>query len=382
MEINYNIVSLIDILGLVQGVFLGLVLIIEGRRIKPKLFLGLFLIAYCAELLNSILHDLNILESEPWLLFLPFNFFYLILPLFYIYVKGISNINLTKKKIVLILLPGILEFISYTVLFMLSVGTKVKLHNSESFSNVLSLIEILSFAYSTYYIFLTIKFINKQKTKVEEFYSNTEGKLLTWAKGVLMFLFTFLIIILSSLFLEGIFYDDYIYPAISIINVVFIFWIGISGIKQSKLFVTKIASIKKIDHQQSDVNETNNRLKTNNKDHYEKLIALMDDEKLFLEPNLSLADVSLKLKITQRNLSELIRDESDKNFNQFVNHYRVEEAKKLLLDTSNNHLNMLGIAFDSGFSSKATFYSVFKKHTSLTPTLFKNNILPQNYTSL
>ena len=153
MEINYNIVSLIDILGLVQGVFLGLVLIIEGRRIKPKLFLGLFLIAYCAELLNSILRDLNILESEPWLLFLPFNFFYLILPLFYIYVKGISNINLTKKKIVLILLPGILEFISYTALFMLSVGTKVKLHNSESFSNVLSLIEILSFAYSIYYIF-------------------------------------------------------------------------------------------------------------------------------------------------------------------------------------------------------------------------------------
>ncbi|MDO6601003.1 helix-turn-helix transcriptional regulator [Tenacibaculum sp. 1_MG-2023] len=372
MEINYNIVSLIDILGLVQGVFLGLVLIIEGKRIKPKLFLGLFLIAYCAELLNSILRDLYILESEPWLLFLPFNFFYLILPLFYIYVKGISNINLTKKKIALILLPGILEFIGYTALFMLSVGTKVKLHNSESFSNVLYLIEILSFAYSMYYIFLTIKFINKQKTKVEEFYSNTEGKLLTWAKGVLMFLFSFLIIILSSLFLEGTFYDDYIYPTISIVNVVFIFWIGISGIKQSKLFVSKIVSIKKIDHQQSDVN---NRLKTNNKDHYEKLITLMDDENLFLEPNLSLADVSLKLKITQRNLSELIRDESDKNFNQFVNHYRVEEAKKLLLDTSNDHLNMLGIAFDSGFSSKATFYSVFKKHTLQTPKLFKNNTL-------
>jgi AraC-like DNA-binding protein len=376
MEINYNIVSLIDILGLVQGVFLGLVLIIEGRRIKPKLFLGLFLIAYCAELLNSILRDLNILESEPWLLFLPFNFLYLILPLFYIYVKGISNINLTKKKIVLILLPGILEFISYTALFMLSVGTKVKLNNSESFSIVLSLIEILSFAYSIYYIFLTIKFINKQKTKVEEFYSNTEGKLLTWAKDVLMFLFSFLIIMLSLFFLEGTFYDNYIYPAISTINVVFIFWIGISGIKQSKLFVSKIASIKKIDHQQSDVNETNNRLKTNNKDHYEKLITLMDEEKLFLEPNLSLVDVSLKLKITQRNLSELIRDESDKNFNQFVNHYRVEEAKKLLLDTSNDHLNMLGIAFDAGFSSKATFYSVFKKHTSHTPTSFKDSVLP------
>ena len=374
MEINYNIVSLIDILGLVQGVFLGLVLIIEGRRIKPKLFLGLFLITYCAELLNSILSDLNILELKPWLLFLPFNFYYLTIPLFYIYVIRISNSTLTKKKILLILLPGILEFIFYAILFAQDVDTKLRLDDSENFSVGLFLFMGLSFLYSIYYIILTIRFINKQKKNVEDYYSNTEGKLLTWAKGVMVFLLFFLVIVISTIFLEGKFYNNYIYLAISTINVIFIFWVGISGIRQIKLFISKNSSVKK-KHIESDFNEIPNDKSTLNKTQYKALTTLMIDEKLFLEPNLSLADVSLKLKITQRNLSELIRDESDKNFNQFVNHYRVEEAKKLLLDTSNDHLNMLGIAFDSGFSSKATFYSVFKKHTSHTPTSFKNSAL-------
>ncbi len=190
----------------------------------------------------------------------------------------------------------------------------------------------------------------------------------------MVFLLFFILIIISTIFVEGKFYTDYMYPFISSVNVIFIFWIGISGLRQPKLFVSK-NSITKKENIESSFNENSKNKSIINKTYYKKLIELMVGEKMFLEPNLSLADVSIKLKIPQRNLSELIREESDKNFNQFVNYYRVEEAKKLLLDSSNNHLNMLGIAFDSGFSSKATFYSVFKKHTSKTPKSFKNNNL-------
>ena len=374
MEINYNIISLIDILGLVQGVFLGLILVVESKRIKPKLFLGLFLLAYSAELLNSILGDLNILEFKPSLLYLPLDFRYLTIPLFYLYIKRIFNSPLTKKKNLLILLPGIIEFLFFAILFVLNLDTKLRIHNSEKFSNGIFLFAILSYPYSIYYAILTIKFINKQKKNVEDYYSNTEGKLLTWAKGVMVFLLFFILIIISTIFVEGKFYTDYMYPFISSVNVIFIFWIGISGLRQPKLFVSK-NSITKKENIESSFNENSKNKSIINKTYYKKLIELMVGEKMFLEPNLSLADVSIKLKIPQRNLSELIREESDKNFNQFVNYYRVEEAKKLLLDSSNNHLNMLGIAFDSGFSSKATFYSVFKKHTSKTPTSFKNNNL-------
>lgn len=373
MEINYNATSLIDILGFVQGLILGLILVIESKFSKPKLFLGFFLLTYSTELLNSIFQDLNILELKPNLLFLPLNFHFLTIPLFYIYVKKISNISLTKKKILYILFPGILEFLLYSFLFFLSVDTKLKISSSENFSFELFLFTVVLFPYSIYYAILTIKFINKQAESVENYYSNSEGKLLTWAKTVMIFMIIILSFIIFSLFLSNKFYTEFLYTFISSINVIFIFWVGISGIRQPKLFVSH-----NLTNKQKEIKNKLNKVSGNKPDIsyiYEKLTELMVDEKLFLEPNLSLADVAIKLQIPQRNLSELIREKSGKNFNKFINHYRIEEAKKLLLDTSNNHLNMLGIAFDSGFSSKATFYSVFKKHTLQTPTSFKNNKL-------
>jgi len=371
-DINYNITSLIDILGLVQGLFLGLFLISESRYQKSKLLLGLFLVVYSVELLNSIFEDLHILKANPNLLFIPFNFHYLVIPLFYLYVKNVSNSYLSKKKVFLILLPGILEFIFYCIIFLQRSDFKMNLFNSENFMEWMGMLVILSLPYSIYYGVLTIKHINKHKESVDNFYSNTEGKLLLWAKGVAIFLIFFISFIFSSIFVESKFYSEYIYPIMSAINVMFIFWIGISGIRQAKLFDSLDVSSENIE------TNLNNSVPVKTElinAHYSKLIELMSKEKFFLEPNISLADVAKKLEISQRNLSELIRENSNKNFNQFINYYRVEEAKKLLKDSSNNNLNMLGIAYDSGFNSKASFYSVFKKLSSVTPTEFKNNKL-------
>jgi len=374
-EINYNITSLIDIMGLVQGLFLGLILVIDGRRDqKQKLILGLFLIVYTAELLNSILEDLNILDQNSSLLFIPFNFYYLTMPLFYLYVRHVSNNILKKMKVVILLLPGILEFFTYSILFLQKTEQKLNFQNSDTFMFWLELLTMFSIPYSFYYGFLTIKYINKHKENVENYYSNTQGKLLLWAKGVTIFLLVFIFLMISSLFLGEEYRSEYAYPILSSINVLFIFWIGISGVKQSKIFDSRNLSLnQKSITDDSDTSKSNKTASENL--HYLKLVELMINDKIFLEPNISLVDVSKKLNISQRNLSELIRKNSNKNFNQFVNYYRVEEAKKLLKDSSNDNFNMLGIAYNAGFNSKASFYSVFKKFTSLTPTSFKNQDL-------
>jgi len=362
-------------MGLVQGLFLGLILVIDGRRDqKQKLILGLFLIVYTAELLNSILEDLNILDQNSSLLFIPFNFYYLTMPLFYLYVRHVSNNILKKMKVVILLLPGILEFFTYSILFLQKTEQKLNFQNSDTFMFWLELLTMFSIPYSFYYGFLTIKYINKHKENVENYYSNTQGKLLLWAKGVTIFLLVFIFLMISSLFLGEEYRSEYAYPILSSINVLFIFWIGISGVKQSKIFDSRNLSLnQKSITDDSDTSKSNKTASENL--HYLKLVELMINDKIFLEPNISLVDVSKKLNISQRNLSELIRKNSNKNFNQFVNYYRVEEAKKLLKDSSNDNFNMLGIAYNAGFNSKASFYSVFKKFTSLTPTSFKNQDL-------
>ncbi|WP_449397875.1 helix-turn-helix domain-containing protein [Chryseobacterium wanjuense] len=60
-----------------------------------------------------------------------------------------------------------------------------------------------------------------------------------------------------------------------------------------------------------------------------------------------------------------------KNFFQYVNEYRIEHAKKLLKDNSKNKLSILGIAYESGFNSKTSFNTTFKKLTNQTPSEFK-----------
>ncbi len=372
--IHYNITSLIDILGLVQGLFLGAILILESKKKKPTLFLGLFLLTYSFELLNAVLEDLNILDLHPRLLFLPINFLYLIIPLFYLYVKSITNSITTRKNVIFILLPGIIEFIFFTVVFLLPTQVKLDTWNTtNAFGVILDLLTLVSLPYSIYYVVRIIKHINSHRKKAEDYYSNLDGKLLSWAKGVILFIIIFHSFWMIEIFQEDLFFKTYTYPILSAINVIFIFWIGISGLRQSKVIGSKDESsdenveIEPLDDSQTEINEIQDK-------NFQRLVHLMVEEAYYKEPNLSLADVAKTLQVSQRKLSQLINTNTDQNFNQFVNYYRVEEAKKLLKDNAYNNLSMLGIAYDAGFNSKASFFSVFKKFTSVTPNTFKNQV--------
>lgn len=107
----------------------------------------------------------------------------------------------------------------------------------------------------------------------------------------------------------------------------------------------------------------------------EQLNRLMADEKIFLDNELSLPVLADKLKISIHDASYLINEVTGNNFYNYINSKRVEEAKRLLLTDKSEELNMLGIAFASGFNSKTTFNTAFKKWTGLSPTQYlKQNI--------
>ena len=103
----------------------------------------------------------------------------------------------------------------------------------------------------------------------------------------------------------------------------------------------------------------------------QKLENLMSFEKPFLNPTLGLPDLAARVKVTSHDLSYLINEGFGENFYQFVNRYRVEEAKRLLHSKEHQHLNMLGIAYESGYNSKTTFNTTFKKLTGLSPSEYQ-----------
>lgn len=109
------------------------------------------------------------------------------------------------------------------------------------------------------------------------------------------------------------------------------------------------------------------------KQKHTELLALMESQKPYLEPNLSLQELAERLEIPLHHLSQIINQFEDQNFNDFVNKYRVEEFINNAVQ--HPHYSFLAVAFDSGFNSKSTFNAVFRKHKGATPSEFMSSHL-------
>lgn len=101
-----------------------------------------------------------------------------------------------------------------------------------------------------------------------------------------------------------------------------------------------------------------------------KVLAYFEKEKCYLNPELTLSELATKLDTNTSVLSAVINSGFGKNFNDFVNEYRVEAFKRKAAAPDSKHLTLLAIAFDCGFNSKATFNRAFKKVTDVSPKAF------------
>ncbi len=106
----------------------------------------------------------------------------------------------------------------------------------------------------------------------------------------------------------------------------------------------------------------------------EKLLSHFDKEASYLNPDLSLRSLADQLDIHPNQLSWLLNESLGKNFNEFINHYRVEAFKHIAKDPAKSHITVLGLAYESGFNSKTVFNTYFKKETGLTPKQFLKDL--------
>ncbi|WP_348707553.1 helix-turn-helix domain-containing protein [Tenacibaculum sp. 190524A02b] len=109
---------------------------------------------------------------------------------------------------------------------------------------------------------------------------------------------------------------------------------------------------------------------SNSKKEYELLFQLISNDKLFLDPKLSLYKLSLIIEKNEKKVSTLINMYSGVNFNDFINNFRIEEFKKNILKEEYKEYSILGVALESGFSSKSTFYKAFRKSEKMSPKEF------------
>ncbi|WP_298223898.1 AraC family transcriptional regulator [Flavobacterium sp.] len=162
----------------------------------------------------------------------------------------------------------------------------------------------------------------------------------------------------------------------STITFVGVYFIAFHALKQKEVFPFQKKDQDAIDHliiENSGNDNPKKKLVPEDKLEALKaaLLQVMEQQKPFLEYDLSLIKLAALLETTPHLLSYTINNGFHENFYQFVNRYRIEEAQKLILDPNMNHLNLLGIGYEVGFNSKTAFFSTFKKITNQTPTAFK-----------
>jgi AraC-like DNA-binding protein len=110
------------------------------------------------------------------------------------------------------------------------------------------------------------------------------------------------------------------------------------------------------------------------KEYLQKLQELMEQQKLYRDSNLSLHSLAAQIGIPRHYLSQLINIELQKNFFDYINEFRINEAKEKLQIEENDSNTIISIAYQVGFNSQSTFYSAFKKKTGTTPANFKKAV--------
>jgi AraC-like DNA-binding protein len=147
---------------------------------------------------------------------------------------------------------------------------------------------------------------------------------------------------------------------------ILIYSIGYMGLKQPEIFLDP-SSIPP--HSESTEKYRRSGLSDESAEEIRrKLLTLMTSDKPFLSKDLTLQKLAERLKTSSHNLSEVINARMHQSYYDFINQYRIEEFKNRLADPESERFNLLSIAFDSGFQSKGTFNSIFKKFTGMTPS--------------
>jgi len=330
-------------------------------------------------------------------------------PLFYLYVKSLTNENFSfDGRKLLHFLPALIFFMINTPVFLMLTPEQSKWFIIYGFAETGSgqMVKLCTYIYYlwnfgvfalqiVFYLYLVIKEILQHKKKIREVFSNLQKKKLNWLIWCTGLFFALLVINNTLLQTDAV--DAIIVRiAYNIATIVITAFLGFAGLRQIDIYdEIKVADMAHTDgdshkvkdqgrdeiQQQTNVAEgINNKYVASALSEEEKkkivdvLENIMQTKKLFLNPELKITDVASEVLFPRKQISQAMNEKLSNNFYNFINRYRIEEAKRLLEDTKYSKFSIEGIAHQSGFNSRSSFYTAFRNETGVTPSQFRGKL--------
>ena len=359
---DFEWVSLIRAVGIFQGLLLGIILIASSKKSKSTLFLGLFLIGFSVEFLPELLSDLKFLDYNPRQLLFLLNLSWILFPLFFIYVQKISIIPV-ERITYWVIYPGLMGVIMHLILGMVDRNfTDWLLENTY----IYQIIYAISLVYSLYIIYRIVRLIQMHREEVRNQYSQPENRLLEWTSFFAFFCFALVATRIAALFMDR---SPVLHLIMSGLNIVIIALIAISGIFQYNVFnVISSSNNQQIPLGQEQAGSSITA--TKGREILNKMDKLMNDTKIYLRQDLTITDVAQEIKEHPRTISIALNTYYKKNFNTYINEFRILTAEKMLKEGYTQQKSIEGLSQEVGFRSKTSFYRSFKENTGLTPLEF------------
>lgn len=355
-----KLLDVIILLGAIQGFIISSLLFLRKRFYSNKILAVLLFIISLA-CLNLYLLNINITAGSTfWTiisLVVPLVIAMPIGPLIYFYIQSLQSadfkINRTHR---IHFYPVIIDFMPSLIGIVFVLGASMNWINKSEFSNWGNTIDFWH-TYADFPRWLSVTlYLNLTWKKLKDFRLPESA---VWPKQFIYGFTLFQIIWLIHLI-------PYLIPSLSnqLLNwvgwypvyvplAVMVYWLGLSGYLNAQ----QPLNSKPIDPSLA-------------KSTLDTLQKVMAQDRIYLNPELTLGQVVKITGIPQKTISAVLNQHAGKSFNEFVNEYRIEEVKKKLLQAYPGNLTITGIALECGFNSQATFQRTFKQFTGISPTEF------------
>ena len=376
-SVLFNFHDVILLMTAMQCLFCFLLLCLTiDRNKRSTLFLALFLFAHALIPINELVmwgaeFKMTARDLFPSLYFFPMVAYYIDGALLYLCFKALVFKDFSLTNIDLFHFIPLMAYITFIGLVFYSKPQDIRLEmiNSESFVYSASYVymEFLSKLIRVFYAIACFSLISRYSSRLQDTNSNMEKVHLSWLRALVI---GFLLVMLSEAILV----------AAKIINIYTNFSfsllvnIGLTGYYITFALVNLLVfTAVRYFGAFEQVNEIKITKKVRDERFFQPELALSVDDairggQIYMDPDITLDKLAESLKILPRDLSSLINRHFGSNFYEFINRYRIEEAKRMLTSEEYKTTTITDIYLKVGFNSKSVFYTFFKKLEGMTPS--------------
>jgi len=378
------IIDKILLIGSTLALFLGVLLLRKRSKAMHDYIIGSWLFFLGIYVSVYAFSPAAFFISNPWMINFYISLLFLHGPFLFTYINTLTNPEYKfAKNITWHLIPFIL-LNTYLILFFPAeniLKNACSLHGGSQIDLPLPyFIFLILIALSVpFYIFWSVRILQKHKKIISDNFSDIEKRTLSWLKNLISILGIVWVFMVSIIYIHHVlllFSDSFCINGLFMTLSAFIIMIGYFGLNQPVIFISQNKA-SSADIVKDNKPYSGSSLKDDDIQQYLTVLEdYMKTEKPYLNNQLTLHQLAANVNIPAHNLSRIINEHHKQNFFDFINQYRVNEFILRLSDSEFKDFSLLAIAYDCGFNSKTTFNRYFKKITNSTPSEYKKKLNP------